>query len=311
MATVAQALRLDGELANQLIGQAPRWITALLVVLLGVRAATLVAQLSSGSVQPVEPAPMVPIATRNVVDIPSILRSNLFGQSAAAPGSTNAPLTSMALLLAGVIADRDEKLGFAMLGTSSADIKFYKVGDQLPGGARLHAVFVDRVLIDRGGTIEAVLIPVRTSGSANAPVLATAPVASGERVQQAIRNNPGIIGQVILNTAVLLPDGRLRGMRVNPGPNAQAFNRLGLRAGDLVTAINGTALDDQARGNEIFNTLSGAAEARVTVVRNGSQLDLTLNLADIANEAERLAQAPVPTPAPNGPSPPGGPESTR
>ena len=43
------------------------------------------------------------------------------------------------------------------------------------------------------------------------------------------------------------PDGKLRGMRVYPGTNAQAFNRLGLRPGDLVTAINGTTLDDQTR----------------------------------------------------------------
>jgi type II secretion system protein C len=102
-------------------------------------------------------------------------------------------------------------------------------------------------------------------------------------------------------------NGRLRGMRVNPGPNAAAFARLGLRPNDIVTAINGTPLDDQAQSNDVFNSLSGSGQARVTVLRNGREQELSLNVADIASEAERLAEAP-PTPDPQ-PDP--GPDSTR
>jgi general secretion pathway protein C len=308
---MAEALRFDSELASQLIARAPRWVMGLLVVLLGVRSALLVSQLSGPPAADlaVSPAPAAP--TRNVIDIPSILRANLFGQSAVAAGSTDAPVTSMTLMLAGVIADTDEKRGFAMLGTSAADIKFYKVGDVVPGGAQLYSVFVDRVLLDRGGTIEALLIPPRTGAGlmTTPPPVATNAVNSVERVQQVIRDNPGILGQVIQRQAVFA-DGRLRGMRVYPGANAQAFNRLGLRPGDLVTSINGTQLDDQTRSNEVFNTLTGAAEARVTVIRNGNQQDLHLNLAEIANEAERLAQAPAPSVSTGAGQVPG-PESAR
>lgn len=311
---MAQALRFDGELAGQLIARAPRWLMGLLVVLLGIRAALLVAQFAGppSAEAPLAATQAPPPVTRRVVDVPSILRANLFGASAPAAGTTTAPVTSMALMLAGVIADTDEKRGFAMLGTSTADIKFFKVGDTVPGGARLHAVFVDRVLLDRGGTIEALLIPPRNTALLSAPPpppLTPAPAASVERVQQLVRENPGLIGQVIQRQAVFA-DGRLRGMRVYPGGNAQAFNKLGLRPGDLVTAINGTPLDDQTRSNEVFGTLSGAAEARVTVIRNGSQQDLQLNLAEIANEAERLAQPPPPDAA-AAPGTPLGPASTR
>ena len=72
------------------------------------------------------------------------------------------------------------------------------------------------------------------------------------------------------------------------GRNRQAFSRLGLRPGDLVTAINGTPLDDPSRGPEIFRTLGSSSEARVTVMRNGQQQDLNLNLAQVAQEAEAL-----------------------
>ncbi len=303
---MAQALRFDGELAGQLIARAPRWIMGLLVVLLGIRAALLVAELAGpAAVEALPAAPAAAPPTRNVIDVPSILRANLFGQSAPPAGAAGAPVTSMALLLAGVIASPDEKAGFAMLGTSAADIKFYKVGDSIPGGAQLHAVHVDRVLVNRGGTIEAVILPPRSNATLAAPPpIAPAAATSVQRVQQVMRENPAILGQVIQRQAVFA-DGKLRGMRVYPGGNAAAFNKLGLRPGDLITAVNGTALNDQTRSSEIFDTLSSAAEARVTVQRNGSTQDLVLNLAEVANEAERLSQAPPPdAPAGDSPLPP-------
>jgi general secretion pathway protein C len=82
--------------------------------------------------------------------------------------------------------------------------------------------------------------------------------------------------------------GKQRGFRVYPGRNRQAFTRIGLRPGDLVLAINGTPLDDPSRGQEIFNTLGSSSEAHVTVMRNGRQQDLTLQMAQIAQEAEAL-----------------------
>jgi general secretion pathway protein C len=80
----------------------------------------------------------------------------------------------------------------------------------------------------------------------------------------------------------------MRGFRVYPGANRQAFARMGLRPGDLVTAVNGTPLTDKDRASEIFNTLSSSSEARVSVTRNGRQQELVLNIAQIAAEAEQL-----------------------
>jgi general secretion pathway protein C len=82
--------------------------------------------------------------------------------------------------------------------------------------------------------------------------------------------------------------GKQRGYRVYPGRNRQAFLRLGLRPGDLVVSINGTPLDDPARGQEVFRTIGSSSEAHVTVMRNGRQQDLTLNMSQLATEAEQL-----------------------
>lgn len=309
MTTLAQAPTASGQLSNQLLSQLPRWILGLLIVLLGVRAALLVADLA-GPPTPVartsNAAP--PAAARKVVDVPSILRANLFGQSPVASGP-DAPVTTMNLKLPLVFADvKDEKLGFAAIGTTDTDVKVYAVGQDLPNGARLHAVYVDRVLLDRGGSIEALLVPPRagaTQALGMAPPTASAGV-SMDRFQQIMRDNPDIVNQIMSRQPVF-QDGRLTGVRVNPGSNAQAFNRLGLRPNDLVTTINGLALDDQARSNDVFNSLNGASQARVTVLRNGREMELNLNLAEIANEAERLAESPPPPAAETEP----GPESTR
>lgn len=301
MGTVVQTLRLDGDLGSRLLARAPQWAVYVLVPLIGLRLALLAVDLTAPPVMDTAlGVAAMPQPTRNMVDIQSIVRASLFGQSAPPPAA-GAPVTSLPLVLAGVFALNDEKLGTAMLGNSSADIKFYKVGDPLPGGARLHAVHVDRVLLDRGGSIESLLIPPRTgmSMAPPPPMPAPSPAASVSAVQEIMRENPGIIGQVIQRQVVMGADGRLQGMRVNPGANAQAFSRLGLRAGDLVTAVNGVPLVDQASATQFFNSLSNSAEARVTVTRNGTQQELVLNLAEIANEASRLAEAPPPDAPPD------------
>lgn len=303
MANIAEALHLDSELLDRLIAGAPRLLAGLFIVLIGIRAALVVADLAGAPATTAGTAGTSPIQTRSIVDLPSILRSNLFGQ-AAAPAGADAPLTNMALVLSGTIADIDEKRGFAILGPSATAMKVYSVGDTLPGGARLHAVLVDRVLLDRGGTIESLLLPKR-AGSGPVAVAAVAPSqGAAERVQQLLRANPSIVGE-ILRPQVVIADGKQRGFRVYPGSNSEAFSRLGLRPGDLVTAINGSALDDPQRSTEIFNSLGSVAEARITVVRNGSQQDLVLNLAEVANEAEQLARNSGAAPAAGAPPSPG------
>ncbi|MFO7326625.1 MAG: type II secretion system protein GspC [Pseudomonadota bacterium] len=290
---MAQTLRFDGELGSRLLALLPRPVAYVLVVLVGVRFAFLLLDLTlpPATEIPDSVTPATPV--RNVVDVPSILRANLFGQAAPAAGA-DAPVTSMRLVLAGVVASPDEKQGMAMIGTAPNTIELKKVGDPLPGGAKLHAVHVDRVLLDRGGTIESLPLPeLATISFAPPPPPANTAAVTVQRVEQAIRGNPSLIGQIMHRTPVIV-DGRLRGIRVTAGPNAAAFARLGLRNNDLVTAINGVELNDEARSRDVFDSLSGAAEARVTVERNGVPQELVLNLAEIASEAEQLVAQPGP-----------------
>lgn len=201
----------------------------------------------------------------------------------------------MPMVLAGVLAEADPQAGAAIIGDTAATAKFYIVGNSLPGGARLQAVYADRVIIDRNGTLESLVLPRQSVGGRAAPPIVSnnSPgAATLERMRSMIQQNPGALSDVIRPQQVMV-QGKQRGFRVYPGRNPAAFARLGLRPGDLITEINGTPLDDPARGDEIFRTIGSTPEVRVSVTRNGRQNDMVLNMSQIANEAEQMM-------APNG-----------
>jgi general secretion pathway protein C len=143
--------------------------------------------------------------------------------------------------------------------------------------------------------LEAVLLPRRTTGGGTMePPPPPPPVANNndamvERMRKLVSDDPSVITQVMRPQPVFA-GGKMRGFRVYPGANRQAFARMGLRPGDLVTAVNGTPLDDKDRAQEIFNTLNSSTDARVSVTRNGRQQELVLNIAQVAAEADQLGE---------------------
>ncbi|HET9864420.1 MAG TPA: type II secretion system protein GspC [Steroidobacteraceae bacterium] len=288
-----------GDWRSALLARAPQVVTFILALALAAQLALIVVSFAGRGRQTVPPpataTPPVP-----QLDIAALVNAHLFGnavvQNTNADGA-NAPPSSMPLVLAGVLATPDPKEGMAIIGENAQSARVVIVGQQVPGGATLHSVFPDRAIIDRNGALESVLLPRRTQGSAAPPpppppvASAEGPEASIERMRRLVADDPSVIMQVMRPQPVFA-GGRMKGFRVYPGANRQAFARLGLRAGDLVTAINGTPLDDKDRAQEIFATLNSSSDARVTVTRNGRQQDLLLNLAQVANEAEQLNTGP-------------------
>jgi general secretion pathway protein C len=298
-----QTLPRSDRWRSVLFARAPRILTALLALGIAVQAAFIVTNLAgAGAEADLQSAPPPP-PTRPRVNAAAIAQAHLFGEAAVEPsGAVDAPQTDMRLVLTGIIAADEPEYGLAIVGETAAAARVRAVGDTLPGGARLHSVYGDRVLLDRGGRIEALVLPRQTAGSTSPgsgarppapppPVAAPAENPAIERMRQLIAEDPGVISDIMRQQAVFA-QGKQRGYRVYPGRNRQAFMKLGLRPGDLVTAINGTPLDDPARGAEIFRTLGSSSEARITVMRNGRAQELTLNMTQIASEAEQLIDAP-------------------
>ncbi len=297
-----------------LLAYGPKLAAWVLALALGIQAALIVTDLAGG-----KPASSSAIsAPRGAgafggqrVDVLAIANGHLFGDAHAGNATqdaAHAPETHVPLVLTGIIAADDPSMGLAIVGESAAVTKVYAVGQMLPGSVKLHAVYNDRILLDRNGTLESLALPHQSVATAPAPsaaglTMSESPVV--ERMRRLIADEPGVISDIMRPQPVFV-QGKQTGYRVYPGRNRQAFFRLGLRPGDLVTAINGTPLDDPARGQEIFQTLGSSSEARVTVTRGGRQQDLSLNMAQVAQEAEQLlgadaagaAQAPGAAPAP-------------
>ncbi|HWZ62653.1 MAG TPA: type II secretion system protein GspC [Steroidobacteraceae bacterium] len=271
-----------------LLGEGPRIATWVLALALGVQAAFIVTDLAGAWRAPrTGPAAPQPFQ-RRVADVGAVANAHLFG-AAPAPKQDDASArpSSVQLVLTGIIAGNDPQNGLAILGPTAQTAKVHAVGDAIAGGVKLHSVYSDRVILDRNGQLESLALPHQATGAAPAPSASSLPTESPvvERMRKALTEQPGLIADLLRPQAVMDGD-KVKGFRVYPGRNRLAFSRLGLRPGDEVIAINGTPLDDQDRGQAILNTLNSASEARVTVIRNNQQQELTLNIAQVAQEAE-------------------------
>jgi general secretion pathway protein C len=282
-----------GDWRSAALAHAPQVVVVVLALAIAVQLGFFVVDLSGRS-RKSSPPPPTAAQSAPPLDISGLVNAHLFGNAAvqASGDAANAPPSSMPLVLAGVLASDDPKEGMAIIGESAQAAKVISVGAQVPGGAMLHSVYSDRAIIDRSGALESVFLPRRSSSIATAPMNAPPPQAAGndamlDRMRRLVNDDPGLIGQVMRPQPVFA-GGKMRGFRVYPGANRQAFSRLGLRAGDLVTAINGTPLDDKDRAQEIFGTLSSSTDARVSITRNGRPQELSLNLAQISAEAEQI-----------------------
>lgn len=279
----------------------PLWVSAGLVLVLAWQLVQLLwTALGSGSAAALSPgAPAGPAAPAGPpIDIPAIVNAHLFG-IAPVPGASEldpsaAPATQMSLVLVGTIAQTDPAKGLAIIGETPANAKVYAVGKTVTGGTRLHSVYTDRVILDRGGKLEALMLPKRFQGGGAPPrVAAATPMRGaepmlGDQIRQLATQNPAAVTEIIRPQPVFA-DGRQRGYRVYPGRNRQQFSKLGLMPGDLVTAINGTPLDDPARGMEILQSINSASEVTVTVERNGQSSQVSINNAQVAADAAAAA----------------------
>jgi general secretion pathway protein C len=307
--------------------QGPWWASVVLSALIAVELAR--AALSLWGAGPVEPLLPPPHAGRRVpptagIDIGSIVAAHLFGEPAVTPQSEDSARESTAnLVLTGTIATQDPKHGVAII-SDGGPARVYSVGNKV-GGASLYSVYLDHVILDRGGALETLKLPrlqlVGREPSMRRQIGATNVATNLENVRRMVQADPGLLNEIL--RAVPSFDNKankLRGFRVYPGRNRAAFGNLGLRPGDLVTAINGTPLDDPQHGQEIFNTLQSSATAAVTVERGGQNVELSLNVAQVLSEATRdLSSAPPaatpPAPGPNNnaltgqPTPPSEPAS--
>jgi general secretion pathway protein C len=281
---------------------APRYRLAIELALLALVAYLAALGVSLGvrsSLDDVPPAPAeaapVPAAPAPLAEYAVIAERDIFNPHDAGDPATRAP--AGALRLFGVALDGPEaRAVIEDAATGRQDL--YRVGDPV-GGARIAAIDWDRVTLERAGNEEVLELAPRASapeedaaGGERAPL---APPASGEHATDQIRrvsenayivdrreiagaadNMSGLLTQ--LRAVAEVHDGRPAGFRLFQIRAGSLFARLGLRDGDVVERVNGTAIGEPAALLGFLQRLGDERRVALDIVRGDAPRTLVYDL---------------------------------
>jgi len=224
-----------------------------------------------------------------------IARNKQLNPVVVAPTAQDAPDTQLRLTLKGVVASDDIMEAWAIIADRMGNEESYTIEDSLPGGAILKEIYSDRIILLHSGRMETLRLPQteltgknkirnsasrransrlnsrrmnRSSSSNNVNRLSSAATQTLKSYRDKLLNDP----QSVMNSVRAEPyrqAGKLKGYRIFPGRDKQLFGQMGLEPGDIVTSVNGIALDSPLKGLEIMQQLSSASSVSVDVLRNG------------------------------------------
>lgn len=199
-----------------------------------------------------------------------------------------APETKLNLSLQAVLA-QGEGEGFAVIAQSSGSGKVFQLGDDVFGSSKLESVFSDRVILDRKGKLETlkfetsdssdILQSVEVEPEIEETLQATIvkvnnELANGGDYQTQAQNVVNYLSQrasqnpqALLNELGLQANGD--GYQVTR--RARQLQMIGLRPGDLVTAINDTAVGNIVDDQSLFNNLLQTGGQVKVQIRRGSR----------------------------------------
>jgi general secretion pathway protein C len=188
----------------------------------------------------------------------------------------SAPETGLRLRLEGVLVGQRPEDSGAIVADSSGETAYYRVGEMLPGNAELSEVESSRILIHRGGRYESLTFEEADSGMLVTEATAEQPTElSPEAFVNQARAQLDNQGVAALNPYGLRPvDDSGQGGYVYSGTNAM-LNAVGLKAGDVITAINGQQLGDIEQDKSLLENWRGQAQLDIEIERGGAILTVS------------------------------------
>ncbi len=303
---------MNSQLSPQTIARLQKTVpliaALLLAVLLGVQLAKLIWLLVPAPEEGLwipRPAQSADAPATNqkasTINIAAIQQAKLFGEfrpEAAEPQTQlaeDAPDTNLRLKLRGILAMENASESRALIEQTRGELKAYAVGMSIPGGAELHSIYVDRVLLKRGGRLETLRLEkdevadtsprgdsrqapaFRVLGGSAPRILDSDTAAKLSTIRTELLNDPSKASQY-LRVQPARSNGAMRGYRIYPGRNRELFQQAGLRPGDVVTSINGVSLDDPSKSFQLLGDLSSAQQLNLQIERGGQLQSVSVNL---------------------------------
>ncbi len=213
---------------------------------------------------------------------------------------TDAPKTTLRILLTGLVASSIEQRGIAVIESKGAQ-ETYGIGDKIEGtNASLHEVYADRAIILNQGRYETLMLDGveytrelsnetqklrdagRTDPSEAGDMERTeASDSANEAMAEArdmLLSDPGKLTDYISFSPVRGEEG-LRGYRLNPGREGrELFLASGLKPNDIAVSVNGYDLTNLAEAAQLMSELQDLTDASLMVERDGqlTQIDFSL-----------------------------------
>ena len=242
------------------------------------------------------PTATIEEAPTGAADIERIAALHLFGRAVAGNVADarldHAPDTKLNLVLAAVFEASDPAASVAVIGTQGRSTEAYRVGDEIPGGARLAEVHADLVVISRGGVRETLRfddLPLHaaTADTGRAPAAPGSPESilqpgapqdapRYERQKETVRTvvdayrerlqeNP----EQTLSTIGLQPvsPSETRGYRVGSLADAPQLAHTGLQTGDVIVSVNGRPVGNVRQDRMEIDSVIDEGAARLEVQR--------------------------------------------
>lgn len=234
------------------------------------------------------------------VDLSAMQAEQIFGASVAEPETLAEPVqtqveddvekTSLNLKLVGLLASNDQSQASATIANgNNQDI--YEINDTLPVGnnVKLAKVLSDRVILNNNGNYEALWLyseadfNVRYSASAapNRRVVEddAAEDVDVERIETSVKPSdvPESISDVV-RFSVHREEGQMVGFRIRPGKDREFFEQLGLEANDIVTSVNGIAIDNPQAIRDNYQQLKSATSADLEIKRGDEMVYINVTL---------------------------------
>lgn len=223
------------------------------------------------------------------VDLSPVIALAPFG---AVPSEAAAPAqeTRLDLVLHGVAISTDPSRSAAFIA-SEGRTERYHTGDAVAANVRLVAVEPDHVRIKTDGGEEVLSFPeAAESGGDSASATLTglerlraatsgggataAPQSTEDHIdlwRQRIKRNPG----EVLDTIGLVPGDN--GYTIAEQHDS-GVRKIGLKAGDLVTRVNGQAVGNVEKDKDLYDEIAASGVVRVEVERDGQAIVMTFPL---------------------------------
>ncbi len=214
-----------------------------------------------------------------------IVKHNLFGAATAsatpvAQTVSEAPDTKLNLELHGVLAYDPEADALAIISEGRGEERVYAIGDELPGSATLEEVLADHVILKRNGRLEKLRLPEQSTPvalSARAGSATEITDLSPRQLRDSIVKDPMQFARKV-RTIPHKEDGKLIGYKLSARDYEDVLAQYGLQPDDIVTEVNGTALNDPKTSLRALRSLATATEINATIVRDGVEMPIFVSL---------------------------------